>query len=397
MSSENPRKKILKSGKVSWEARYRDPSGRHRSKSFPRKKAADDFLAKQSVAISSGEWTDPKAGAAALRTLAEAWTAQATGGTEKVRRQLQHNLGELTDVPVGKLTPPLIRTWISHLQKGRPWMPGCTGMAPATVSTYFAQLKAMLSQVEDDGLISKNPAKKVRVPRPGTAITGADLPTGEQIAQLGALAENGGPKKKINGTQTWILPSPDLAVAIRLAAATGMRPGEVCGLSWPAVDFEEGKISVLAQADTHGTGLRALKTRDSGVRVLAVDAETMSLLKSHRDEHPGRDRVVYNRGGRPMVAANFAHNFRQLATYLGMSDTITPKSLRHFHATALLRAGVPIKAVQTRLGHTSAKMTLDVYAHFLPGDDHLAVQAAAGALSSGAGFVRDSRPGLQAV
>lgn len=56
-------------------------------------------------------------------------------------------------------------------------------------------------------------------------------------------------------------------------------------------------------------------------------------------------------------------------------------SLRHSHATALLQAGVPIKTVSQRLGHSSATVTLRVYSHVLPGDDANAALVGAHLLS----------------
>ncbi|MDK6350910.1 tyrosine-type recombinase/integrase [Bifidobacterium scardovii] len=72
------------------------------------------------------------------------------------------------------------------------------------------------------------------------------------------------------------------------------------------------------------------------------------------------------------------------------------KSLRHFHATTLLQAGVPVKTVQHRLGHASAVMTLQVYAHFVPADDDSAAGVIGAALAD-AGQVRDRRRNLRAV
>jgi integrase len=49
--------------------------------------------------------------------------------------------------------------------------------------------------------------------------------------------------------------------------------------------------------------------------------------------------------------------------------------LRHTHATFLLLDGVPLKVVSERLGHAKTSITLDTYAHILPGFQHLAVES----------------------
>ena len=63
----------------------------------------------------------------------------------------------------------------------------------------------------------------------------------------------------------------------------------------------------------------------------------------------------------------------KLKKSLGITKNISFHSLRHLQATQLLKAGVNIKIIQARLGHSSAKITLDVYSHVMPGMDKEAV------------------------
>jgi integrase len=59
---------------------------------------------------------------------------------------------------------------------------------------------------------------------------------------------------------------------------------------------------------------------------------------------------------------------------------------RHAYATALIRAGVPIKVVSERIGHAYPNITIGTYAHVLPGDDADAARAGADAILGGAGL-----------
>ena len=59
--------------------------------------------------------------------------------------------------------------------------------------------------------------------------------------------------------------------------------------------------------------------------------------------------------------------------------------LRHTHASQLLRAGVPVKVVSERLGHATTSITLDIYAHTLPGMQQEAVDKIAAALGAAVG------------
>lgn len=85
-------------------------------------------------------------------------------------------------------------------------------------------------------------------------------------------------------------------LAVRLGIATGMRLGEVLGLTWGAVDFGRGLVSVARTLKADGT-LKEPKT-EAGKRVVAVDAVTMAHLRAWR-ALPGRDagHAVHRRGG----------------------------------------------------------------------------------------------------
>lgn len=388
----------VRGGRVRFIGRYRGPDGRERSKSFELRRDAVAWVAKREAEVSAGDWLDPDGAAILIEDLAAAWAAQAsTRGTRQIRQQVERNLGSLRGTPIGRLSPPMIRTWVSELSEGRPWKPGCRGLAPATVSSLSSQLRAMLRQAVEDQLIRRNPADGVRVPRPATAITWRELPTAEEVNSLIALARDGGPRKlDAEGRRQWVCASPDMALAVHLMATTGMRTGECCGLTWAAVDWESRRIAVIAQADLTGPGLRELKTGAEGRRTITVDERTMELLAEHRELRRGAERVLLSSAGHPLIASVAAVKFRGMCRYLGLPDAITPKSLRHFHATTLLRAGVPVKTVQQRLGHATARMTLDVYAHVLPEDDEPAAAVVAGVLSA-AGPVRDQPRRLRAL
>ncbi|MBT3029303.1 MAG: tyrosine-type recombinase/integrase [Candidatus Thiodiazotropha sp. (ex Ctena orbiculata)] len=75
----------------------------------------------------------------------------------------------------------------------------------------------------------------------------------------------------------------------------------------------------------------------------------------------------YDRHGKPRSVKSFSHMVKKLGESIGVK--LSPHLFRHQHASQLLRAGVPIKTVQVRLGHASAQTTLNVYGHLIPDDD----------------------------
>ncbi len=71
--------------------------------------------------------------------------------------------------------------------------------------------------------------------------------------------------------------------------------------------------------------------------------------------------------GKPIQPRTFSTEYRRLARKAGVPGNF--HSLRHSHATALLKAGTPIRVVSDRLGHASPTITLSIYAHTMAGDD----------------------------
>jgi integrase len=87
-------------------------------------------------------------------------------------------------------------------------------------------------------------------------------------------------------------------------------------------------------------------------------------------------------GGATLVTPILTCDGVAARTRAGLPDWATPHDLRHFYATALIRSGASIKVVQTRLGHSSAKTTLDVYGHLFRDEDDRTRQAVEDALNS---------------
>lgn len=70
-----------------------------------------------------------------------------------------------------------------------------------------------------------------------------------------------------------------------------------------------------------------------------------------------------------MDAAESGQSVRAARKRAGLPTTASFHDLRHFFASALIYAGCSVKQVQLALGHTSAKVTLDVYGHLWPGEE----------------------------
>ncbi|OPZ81643.1 MAG: site-specific tyrosine recombinase XerC [bacterium ADurb.Bin429] len=108
-------------------------------------------------------------------------------------------------------------------------------------------------------------------------------------------------------------------------------------------------------------------TKTDRVRVVLINASLAEALDRHRAATPHAqptDWICGRADGSHHTPRHFTRYFERLATRLGLS--ITLHGLRHSHATTLIAAGVPVKAVSERLGHSTVVITQDIYAHVLP-------------------------------
>lgn len=366
--------KRVRNGRTRWIGRYRDPAGREHSRTFDTRREAQAWISAQQVAMIRDEWIDPQGGKLTVLQVCESYLAAATRPkTAAFRRQLINNLGPLATVRLDQLLPSMVEAWHATLITGRPWAGG-KPWAKSTAKTHLGLLTAAIERAVRDGLIRKNPARGVK-PK-GTqgrdaAVDMREIPDAATVTRFIEVLE--------------AKQQSQLALIVLVMASTGMRVGEVAGMTTESLDATNSCIHVTQQAGDDG-GIHPLKTEASR-RVVAIDAELMTELvrwaSLHADKQGGR--LFQNSRGNAMRSGSLTRRIADRAVAFGFPDTLRSHALRHFHATTLLRAGVPIKTVQKRLGHATAAMTLEVYAHAIPGDDELAVAAIKAALSGGSG------------
>jgi integrase len=158
-----------------------------------------------------------------------------------------------------------------------------------------------------------------------------------------------------------------------VALDSGMRQGELFGLHWPQVDFDGSTVFVMQSLEETKAGFRLKPPKSkASKRRIALTSESMTVLNDHRQRMlaEGRDVktgpvFVDTEGG--FLRKNNLHqnSFARTLRKAGV-PRIGFHGLRHTSATLLLLNGINIKAVSVRLGHSSIKITLDTYAHFLP-------------------------------
>lgn len=350
-----------KGGKVRWLGRYRDPTGREHSRTFDTKKTAQAWVAEHKRDMRRGEWLDPTDEATTVGQLAREWARTATRpNTIGNRRALVDNLGPLDTIPVRALRPTHIADWRTQLITRRSWTPTGRPLAESSASIMVGNLAGLLDRARRDGLINRVPRIDFPKSPAERSVRRADLLTAKDVAAMINAARTSKPRSPAR---------PWLARMIIVAAGSGLRISELGGLRVRDVNFLHREINVQEQAAVDGAGWAPTKSTSS-IRTVPVPQHVIDAIAEQLAEHPREwDQTIWAReSGRGEIHTRNSIG-RTLARVIELHGLrpATMHDLRHYYASALIAAGVPVTGVQAALGHASATTTLKVYAHLWPG------------------------------
>lgn len=270
---------------------------------------------------------------------------------------------------VQDLTPSIIANWMNEQAED--------GFAYNTLKTAHNLLKGILNYAVYPGcLIDSNPAIYIKVPRnaPKNLVKRSIIPP-DQMREILTRYPVG----------------HHMRIILLLLYNTGMRIGEVLGLTYPAIDFERRIIHVEIQLRVlRGPSHLAPVKTSSSIRDIPIDPGLLHELEAWRTVQTKRREKnggLYNdvfadqdgmlvQQSHTLPAPKDMHLVQLVCTqdngrfmrppyvwHALHKEGLNAHSFRHTHATLLIEAGAPIKGVSARLGHTSTDITQDLYTH----------------------------------
>ena len=339
-----------------WRVRYRTPDRRQTSKrGFPTKREAERYLATVEVSKIRGEWVDPTRARVDVAAVAREWiNAQVqvkpstlSGYQLSLDRYVLPAWGDrrLTEVGHGE-----VQAWVSALSEK---------LAPSTVRQVYFVLAAIMKFAIRDGRITRDPTDGIQLPRDRPKRRGY-LDHGQVRVLSDACGEYS-----------------DL---VTFLAYTGLRWGECAALRVKSIDQRRARVHVEESlTDVRGELIRGTpKTHEQ--RSVPIPGFVLTLIAARLDGRGLDEPLFATARGLEMRGGNFRRRiFNPALADVQEQDptfpTITVHDLRHTAASLAVSAGANVKTVQRMLGHSSAAMTLDVYADLFDDDlDAVAIQ-----------------------
>lgn len=220
------------------------------------------------------------------------------------------------------------------------------GLSEKTCLNVFTLLRAMFKQAKLWGFVRKDSTEGLK--RPRVQQREMDFLDGEELR---VFLENS---------------SGYYRLLFTMAAMTGLRQGELLGLQWGDINWKTSELVV--RRTLYQGKLGSPKTKGS-IRRVSISPMLLEGLREHYESVTGDgDAFVFQTpSGTAVNAKNLVRREFNPALKRAGLRRVTYHSLRHTFASLLIEQGENVKYIQQQLGHSSAKMTLDLYGHLMPG------------------------------
>jgi integrase len=233
-----------------------------------------------------------------------------------------------------------------------------------TVNRVVRTLTNIMAEAKRYKIIKDNPAAEAkRLKESAEEVTPDKLFSKDELRRVIAAIEPGTRERAI----------------IMTLALTGCRIGELLGTSWSAMDLKLGKFHVRTSAADPDKGKEVIFKKPknkSSERTVPLSKELVHELKLWKLRCPPseRDLVIASDRGTPVRRRAVYELLQGILQGLKIEKSLSPHSFRHTFASLLLADRRPIPEVSALLGHKNSKITMETYAHFVPGEETSAVQ-----------------------
>jgi integrase len=334
-----------------WKARYTDPAGQDRRKTFERKIDAERFLERIGTEMQTGEWVNPKGSKSRFDDWADVWwqttvklAPSTRRGYEKMLRlYLRPRFGGRKVNSIDWLEVELFAT--SLLEQD---------LSAKTVRETVSVLSLIMQTAMRARVIRENPA------------AGHSLPSRKQRTQILSMPQV---VELVEHTEARYRP------VIWLLVLAGLRASELCGLRVMDIDWEQHALTVNeVQMWVKGELVIKGPKTASGVRTIPLPSWLISDLSAVMDDRVrttgtpalATDRLFTSPTGKPMLDHTIWRIVSRARESAGLPH-FRPYDLRHSHASLLINLGAHPKAISERMGHTEIGVTMDVYGHLFEG------------------------------
>jgi integrase len=342
-----------------WKARYRDPQGRQRTKTFDRKHDAERFVSAVTTDMGRGDWIDPRRSRVTFSEWADAWWATTVHLRASTRKGYATALNarvrpRFDRMPIGSIDRTVVKEFIAEL--------AARGLASKTIANTALVLRLVLQEAVEGGALKDNPASNLKLPT--ARRQEPRFLTAEEVGRLVAATRD------------------PFGFLILFAAYTGLRPSELCGLRVGRLDLLRGRVEV-AETLMQVEGKTVIgPTKSDSVRTVPLPA----FLRDEAGEYLAFRRAQL---GRPLAPQDlvfapitskhgatrtdylYAESIRRYIlkpalAASGLPEDVRTHDLRHTCASLLISLGAHPRAIMERLGHSDITVTLNVYGHLFP-------------------------------
>lgn len=360
------KKTVTKNGKAYtyWEARctvgYDPGTGKQiqRSISGKTQKEVTQKLKQMSYEVDAGTYQAPCK--LTVGEWLEIWQSEYLGGVkpftvlnyqQHIKNHIKPSLGA---VKLEALSTPMIQSFYNSLSQPQGDAPG---LSAKTVKCIHGITHKALQQAVKIGYLRFNPSNGCELPR----VERKEIKPLDNEAISAFL-------KAVQGHR--------FEAVYLTTLFTGMRRGEVCGLTWDCVDLENETIRINKQLQNipgQPGEFRLVSAKNGKGRTIAIPPFVVEVLRKHKVQQAmmrletgllwqDGNYVFTDELGNHLSPHTVYHNFKRLVASIGLPEARF-HDLRHSYAVAAIRSGDDIKTVQGNLGHHAASFTLDVYGH----------------------------------